>query len=77
MTRAFKFLKYCGEQSGEEEQALLLTVELFDYFLCSSKLLTDFLDCLESAWQMGQPGRLGHVTGIADLLDFRRFHSPF
>ena len=25
---------------------------------------------------MGQPSRLGYVTGIADLLDFRRFHSP-
>ncbi len=24
---------------------------------------------------MGQSGRLGYVTGIADLLDFRRFHS--
>ena len=74
--RAFKFLKYCCEQSGEEEQALLLTVELVDYFLCSSKFLTDFLDYLESTWQMGQPGRLGYVTGIADLLHFRRFHSP-
>ena len=76
VTRAFKFLKYCCEQSGEEEQALLLTVELVDYFLCSSKFLTDFLDYLDSTWQMGQPGRLGYVTGIADLLDFRRFHSP-
>ena len=75
VTRAFKFLKYCCEQSGEEEQALLLTIELVDYFLCSSKFLTDFLDYLESTWQMGQPGRLGYVTGIADLLDFRQFHS--
>lgn len=76
VTRAFKFLKYCCEQSGEDEQALLSAVELVDYFLCSSKLLTDFLDYLESTWQMGKPGRLGYVTGIADLLDFRRFYSP-
>ena len=25
---------------------------------------------------MGQPGHLGYVTAIADLLDFRQFHSP-
>ena len=41
VTRAFKFLKYCCEQSGEDEQSLLSTVELVDYFLCSSK---DFLE---------------------------------
>ena len=70
VTRAFKFLKYCYEQS------LLSTVELVDYFLCSSKFLTDFLDHLETTWQVGMPGRLGYVTGIADLLDFRRFNSP-
>ena len=52
------------------------TVELVDYFLCSSKFLTDFLDHLETTWQMGMPGRLGYVTGIADILDFRRFNSP-
>lgn len=76
VTQAFKFLKYCCEQSGEDEKTVLSTVELVDYFLCSSKFLTDFLDHLETTWQMGQPGRLGYVTGIADLLDFRRFHSP-
>ena len=70
MTQAFKFLKYCCEQSGEDEQSLLSTVQLVDYFLCSSKFLTDFLDHLETTWQMGMPGRLGYVTGIADLLDF-------
>ena len=75
VTRAFKFLKYCCEQSGEDEQSVLSTVQLVDYFLCSSKFLTDFLDHLESTWQMGQSGHLGYVTGIADLLDFRRFHS--
>ena len=31
---------------------------------------------LETSWQMGKPGRLGYVTGIADLPDFRRFNSP-
>ena len=56
-TRVFKFLKYCFEQSGEDEQSV------------------DFLDHLETTWQMGIPGRLGYVTGIADLLDFRRFNS--
>ena len=76
VTRTFKFLKYCCEQSGEDEQSLSSTVELVDYFLCSSKFLTDFLDHLETTWQMGMPGRLGYVTGIADLLDFRRFNSP-
>ena len=76
VTRAFKFLKYCCEQSGEDEPSLLSTLELVDYFLCSSKFLTGFLDYLESTWQIGKPGRLGYVTGIADLLDFRRFHSP-
>ena len=25
---------------------------------------------------MGKPGRLGYLTGIADLLDYRRFYSP-
>ena len=57
MTRAFNFLKYCFEQSGEDEQSV------------------DFLDHLETTWQMGIPGLLGYVTGIADLLDFRRFNS--
>ena len=76
VTRTFKFLQYSCEQSGEDEQSLSLTVELVDYFLCSSKFLTDFLDHLETTWQMGMPGRLGYVTGIADLLDFRRFNSP-
>ena len=74
--RAFKFLKYCCDQSGEDEHSLLSTHELVDYFLCSSKYLTDFLDYLEDTWQMGKPGRLGYVTGIADLLDYRRFYSP-
>ncbi len=75
VTRAFKFLKYCCEQSGEDEQYILSTIQLVDYFLCSSKLLTDFF---ESTWQMGQSGHLGYVsvTGIADvLIDFRHFHS--
>ncbi|CAB3983411.1 Hypothetical predicted protein [Paramuricea clavata] len=76
VTRAFKFLKYCCEQSGEDEQNLSSNVQLVDYFLCSSKFLTDFLDHLESTWQMGQSGRLGYVNSIADLLDFRRFHAP-
>ena len=74
MSRAFKFL-ICCEQSGEDEQLLLSTVELVDYFLCSSKFLTDF-DHLETIWQMGMPGRLGYLTGIADLLDFQRFNLP-
>jgi hypothetical protein len=76
VTRAFKFLKYCCEQSGEDEQNLSSNVQLVDYFLCSSKFQTDFLDHLESTWQMGQSGRLGYVNSIADLLDFRRFHAP-
>lgn len=76
VTRALKFLKYCCEESGEDERSVLSNVQLVDYFLCSSKFLTDFLDHLESTWQMGQSGRLGYVTGIADLLDFRKFHSP-
>ena len=67
---------YYSELSGKDEQSLLSTVEFVDYFLCSSKFLTDFLDHLETTWQMGMPGRLGYVTGIADLLDFRRFNLP-
>ena len=59
VTRAFKFLKYCCEQSGEDEQSLLSTVELVDYFLCSSKFIMDFLDHLETTWHVGMPGRVG------------------
>ena len=82
VTRAFKFLKYCCEQSGEDERSLLSTIELVDYFLCSSKFLTDFLDYLESTWQIGQPSRFGYVTGIADLLtwtfvDFIRLREQY
>lgn len=76
VTRALKFLKFCCEQSGEDESTVLSSVQIVDYFLGSSKLLTDFLDYLESAWQMGQSGRLGYVTAIWDLLDFRKFNSP-
>ncbi|XP_028412042.1 uncharacterized protein LOC114534770 [Dendronephthya gigantea] len=55
--------QFDGKQ-GEDEQFVLSTVELVDYFLCSSRFLTDFLDHLESVWQMGQSGHLGYVNGI-------------
>ena len=76
VTRALKFLKFCCEQSGEEESTVLSSVDIVDYFLGSSKLLTDFLDYLQSSLDMGQSGRLGYVTAISDLLDFRKFNSP-
>jgi hypothetical protein len=50
VTQALKFLKYCCEQSGEDEQNLSSNVQLVDYFLCSSKFLTDFFDHFESKW---------------------------
>ena len=55
---------------------MLANVQLVDYFLCSSKFLTDFLDYLEDRWQVGLSGRLGYVASISDLLDFRKFNSP-
>lgn len=76
VTRILKFLKYCCEESGEEESTVLSTAQMVDYFLCSSKFLTDFLDYLENTGLMGQSGRLGYVTSISNLLDFRKFNSP-
>ena len=75
-TRALKFLNFCCQQSGEDESTMLSSVEIVDFFLGSSKLLTDFLDNLESACRMGQSGRLGYVASISDLLDFRKFNAP-
>ena len=57
VTRILKFFKYCCDESGEDESCMLSTVELVDYFLCSSKYLTDFLDYLEERWQMDQSGQ--------------------
>lgn len=77
VTRAFTlFKKHFCEQSGEDEQLLLSTVEIVNHFLCPSKFLMDFLDHLETTWQIGKPACLGYVTCIAVLLEFHRFNSP-
>lgn len=76
VTRALKFIKFCCLQWGEDESTVLSTVEFIDYFLGCSKLLTGFLDDLQSTWKMGQSGQLGYVRSISELLDFRKFNSP-
>lgn len=76
VTRALKFIKFCCLQSGEDESSVLSTVEVIDYFLGSSKLLTRFLDHLQLSLKMGQSGQLGYVSSFSELLDFRKFNSP-
>ena len=76
VTRAFKFIKFCCSETGEDESNATSSLEIIDYFLGSSKLLTGFLDYLQGTWKMGNSGQLGYITSISELLDFRKFNSP-
>lgn len=76
VTRALKFIKFCCLQTSEDESSALSSVNVIDYFLGTTELLTSFIDELRSTWQMGQSGQLAYVTSISELLDFRKYNSP-
>jgi hypothetical protein len=76
VTRALKFRTFCCSETGEDESNATSSIEIIDYFLGSSKLLTGFLDYLQGTWKMGNSGQLGYITSISELLDFRKFNSP-
>ena len=74
VTRALKFITFCCSETGEDESNATSSLEIIDYFLGSSKLLTGFLDYLQGTWIIY--GQLGYITSISELLDFRKFNSP-
>ena len=76
VTRPLKFITFCCSETGEDESNATSSLEIIDYFLGSSKLLTGFLDYLQGTWKMGNSCQLGYITSISELLDFRKFNSP-
>ena len=76
VTRALKFIKFCCDENGEEEEEVLRTANLIDYALGCPQLLTKFVDTLKDKWGIGHSGQICYVASISDLLDFRKFNRP-
>ena len=60
--RAFKFLKYCCDQSGEDEHSLLSTHELVDYFPNTSQTFSTIWKTL---------GKWANLVALTTLLELR------
>ena len=47
------------------------------YQQCDQLKVTDFIDCLQDLWQMGNPGAIAYINALSDAINFRKSNGGF
>lgn len=68
-SRVLKFLKFCCQDACPTWDVPLNVV---DYCLGCIQLVSDYVNHLQTQWNVGFSGIIGHVNALSHLLDFRR-----
>ena len=68
-SRVLKFLKFCCQDVCPTWD---VTFDVIDYCLGCIQLLSDYVNHLQTQWNVGFSGTIGHVNALSHLLDFRR-----